>query len=61
MNHLSSSILSAAILASAANAAACVDSVLVDVFDYINECRTAVTCAAGTDYADNLGSIADGE
>lgn len=61
MNHLSTSILSAAILASAANAAACVDSVLVDVFDYINECRTSATCEAATDYAANMGNIADGE
>jgi hypothetical protein len=60
MNSLSTSILSAAVLATAANAAACVDSVLVDVFDKINECRTVETCEAATDYAANLGNIADG-
>lgn len=61
MNHLSSYILSAAIAAGAANATtlgvACVDTVLVEVFDFINECRTETTCTAATDFTDNLAAL----
>jgi hypothetical protein len=59
MNQLSASILSAALLATSANATlgiACVDSVLVEVYDYINECRTAATCEAATDFAAGPGA-----
>jgi hypothetical protein len=59
MNHLSASILSAALIAHSANATlgiACVDSVLVDVYDYINECRNNATCEAGTDYTAGPGA-----
>ena len=58
MNRLSASILSAALVARSANAAlgiACVDSVLVEVFDMINECRTNATCDAATDFAAGPG------
>lgn|ERR1719183_2475032 len=59
MNQLSASILSAALLATSANATlgiACVDSVLVEVYDYINECRTAATCEAATDFEAGPGA-----